>query len=837
MATLSAIYKISADISNLQQGMTRAVQATESLDKTASRVSSTLTSVGKAFAGMVSVTAVAAAVRSFTNLTGHLTDLAAKTGISTTELQKLKYAAELSGGSLETVTRAIGIMARTLIEGDKSAVQAMKRLGLNIDDIRRMQPGQAFSNIADAIAKIESPMERSTLAMQLFGKSGAELLPMITGNLTDAMEAAERLGIVLDEDTVAAGDRLGDTFTTLTAVGQGVLGKVLAPLVPAIQMVADAMVGLGDIITWLQNGFQTLLKWGVQSLKFFVDAGVRVTELAGKVPILGRTMRDVDRAALGFGKSLSTWLGDMATGFDVVVPKAVKNTSTLAKTFTDIGTETRVSQKAVEEYGKALDKSAALGVKTFKEFHDAIKTINFEMGILVRERLNAFGETAQRTLSNATESTAEMIRLLTQGIPVVDGLGKEFEQIGTQIDVLTPKFTKTFGQNLTDTLATSLKQIPQILVSAFTGGGDIMGAIKGIASSVGASVGKVIGETFKTLGKFGGPIGEAIGSLAGPLISVFQKIFGSAGRDLVKDFASSMGGFDALRAKLSELGDQGERLWINLTQGVGRNNPEQAKAAIEAINKAFGAQGDQLARAMATAEKYGISLEQMGEKFRQSRMNEMFRDLLTEFDDLLFLGVDVNTIIEKMGGSIIDFVQTAIRTGTEVPQAMRPMLEKMAEMGMLVDDTGAAMFDLAEINWAKSMTEGFKDVVEAINRVASALGYVFDTFDNQVIDIPVNYTHRGDPASYVPLPDEGDFPSFARGSGGIRDFGSGTLAMLHGREAIVTESQMGGTIIINNTFTDPVYAYDETNLARQAARLSEVTVQSLKTRGVRIRTA
>ncbi|HXG70998.1 MAG TPA: hypothetical protein VNJ04_10375, partial [Gemmatimonadaceae bacterium] len=48
----------------------------------------------------------------------------------------------------------------------------------------------------------------------------------------------------------------------------------------------------------------------------------------------------------------------------------------------------------------------------------------------------------------------------------------------------------------------------------------------------------------------------------------------------------TVGGFDALRAQLATLGPEGEKLWIALTQGVGRNNPKQAQDAIDAVKKA-----------------------------------------------------------------------------------------------------------------------------------------------------------------------------------------------------------------------------------------------------------
>ncbi|MFB3854003.1 MAG: hypothetical protein ACE148_09295 [Vicinamibacterales bacterium] len=61
---------------------------------------------------------------------------------------------------------------------------------------------------------------------QTFGRSGAELLPMADGNIGELVAAADRLGIVLSEECVAAGRQLGDPLATLEAVGASLLRQI-----------------------------------------------------------------------------------------------------------------------------------------------------------------------------------------------------------------------------------------------------------------------------------------------------------------------------------------------------------------------------------------------------------------------------------------------------------------------------------------------------------------------------------------------------------------------------------------------------------------------------------
>ena len=95
---------------------------------------------------------------------------------------------------------------------------------------------------------------------------------------------------------------------------------------------------------------------------------------------------------------------------------------------------------------------------------------------------------------------------------------------------------------------------------------------------------------------------------------------------------------------------------------------------------------------------------------------------INDFQALTNAGADANFVVEKMSGSVNDFIQTAIRTGTEVPIAMQPMLQKMSEMGLLVGSTGEQI-ELSSLNWSMTMTQGFQQVATAIDHLAAALGY------------------------------------------------------------------------------------------------------------------
>src|SRR6185436_16174940 len=341
-----------------------------------------------------------------------------------------------------------------------------------------------------------------------------------------------------------------------------------------------------------------------------------------------------------------------------------------------------------------------------------------------------------------------------------------------------------------------------------------------------------------------GPWGAAIGAAIGGVTGLIRGMFGTAGRDSVKAFASSFGGFDALHVKLGELGAAGEQLWIKLTQGVGRNNPEQAKKVIEDINAALAGQDAWMGRLPGLIDKYGLSWEEAGQKFKQAHLDEIAQGLIQDFADLSKAGFDVTLITEKMSDAITNYYQLSKKTSTEIPIAMKPLLQKMVDLGTLTDEAGNKIENLDDVKWAMTLTDGFKGVIDAIHDLTDALtkgvGGALDDLSKRRVTIPIGWnverrpdTGTGDEASRAAtggMVGMGRIIPFTRG--GFVPKGTDTVpAMLTPGELVLNKKQqaalLGGGVRKGSTVVNLTVNIDRPILKdRQSIR--ELTLEIAK---------
>lgn len=162
-------------------------------------------------------------------------------GVTYRELAGLKLAGELAGVSMEQIGAAMvraDVAMTKAMGGSKSAAAAFQTLGLNLEEIQAMSGADRFEAIATAISQLPTAAERSAAAVALFGRSGAELMPLFEGGangIAQARAEADKFGLSLTNMQSQQVEAMNDAFTRVRAAISGVVGQVVAYLAPAIQ--------------------------------------------------------------------------------------------------------------------------------------------------------------------------------------------------------------------------------------------------------------------------------------------------------------------------------------------------------------------------------------------------------------------------------------------------------------------------------------------------------------------------------------------------------------------------------------------------------------------------
>jgi hypothetical protein len=153
------------------------------------QVKNSFGNINKALGGLLPALSVATVVAGFTDMMNTAANYgeemllaAQKTGLTTDMLQDLNYLAKTTNSSLaglETGLKKMNIAISDGLSGNSAAVENFKQLGLSIESLSTMNTDQRFMAIAKAIAAIPDQADRVKAVVDMFGKAGADLLPLI----------------------------------------------------------------------------------------------------------------------------------------------------------------------------------------------------------------------------------------------------------------------------------------------------------------------------------------------------------------------------------------------------------------------------------------------------------------------------------------------------------------------------------------------------------------------------------------------------------------------------------------------------------------------------------
>ena len=200
----------------------------------------------------IAATAATALVKKFSDTASEISDASKRVGMSAEEYQKWAYAAKLSGvemSTLETLMKKQQTAFADARGGSKKLQDSYKRLGIDISKVG--SSSEAFELVMERLADMEDATLRNELANDLFGKSYADLLPLLeegSDGIRSLKDEAVELGAVISNDNVEAGDKFGDTMDKLNAIFTGIVNEVAIALLPAFQKLADWVIANKDKI-------------------------------------------------------------------------------------------------------------------------------------------------------------------------------------------------------------------------------------------------------------------------------------------------------------------------------------------------------------------------------------------------------------------------------------------------------------------------------------------------------------------------------------------------------------------------------------------------------------
>lgn len=508
---------------------------------------------GTAIAGAFALGAVVDGLSRFRDATrqaidavGGLGEAASAAGVTTATLQEYRYIATQVGLSNQEMDKGLAQLTRRLGEaaqGSKEPTEALKRLGLTLDDVKGKEAGDVIPLLAEGMAKIPDAANRAAIATDLFGKAGQKLMPLLEGgraSVDGLREAAHKLGVVMSEEAIKRADEAADMIAAQERVVEAQRNVALSQpenvkaMMAYTKAMTDLEIALYRGVGGLEASNQAYNKWALSfnanlrssingAAAFAVAIPAKLSEAAAAAIAAVANMVNGIRGWIG-GKLNAVWNGVTAR-IDAVAAKfkwlddVVVRNSYVPDMVDSIGEHmARLDRlmvgKAAEATTKTADKFRDLARDIrglldeafpddarIREFRDKLALLGegVSAGLIGKDRAS---DTANRLLRNLSGAGRGDVEVVTEqgALNVTKGLDDVLDSLDTlkkRAGATSVAIAKNFQDMATATMSALTR-----LSGAIKGGGflGILEAVIGLGLQLGSigALGKKIQTNINT---------------------------------------------------------------------------------------------------------------------------------------------------------------------------------------------------------------------------------------------------------------------------------------------------------------------------------------------------
>jgi hypothetical protein len=627
-------------------------------------------------------------------------------------------------GDLENLTKRAEELGLVLAEKD---VRAAEELGDALDTLLAMFTA-LVDNIGAAITSNESLhvlIEGLTRVFAVMSKQVSDNREGLNNFVSNGVIlTANALVLLVDAIQLAVDvwDALHNVMLSIIVVGADV-GLVFTKIAAAMAFGSEKA--------------QMAAKGMIDDLNFMkVMAGREAQEVmeanqakANSIAVVRQAVVELEKnvtAAAGKQHEFTAATKATAPALDLMGTEAKRAAKEMAEFQKQLGANTAKSMKSVDEQSAEFRKAHELKMKAFTEEYMANHKLGEEAKKWSQELANENLPAMARAFAEIDQRAEAMKSQINDSVPNAEALRKKIDETAA-----AAKRAALAAMGIKGSLSAALKDLPNVILGAIQGGGNVL---KAVGSSLGGALGQGIANQ---AGKFlGDKLGKTLGSAVGSVIPIVGTMLGSVvGSGIGKLIGGLFGGdkekkqVEEMRRKflesaggIEELKRQAKEANIPLENLFNARKVKDYERAVKEVSAALDTQNRANEAVQQAMERWGLTVDEMGPKFAAQRLNEQAMSLYQDWEVLRASGADMLAVTEKMAPSINEWFNSAIAAGQGIPENMRPMLEKMLEMGTLVDANGEKLTSLEGVNFTQTLEEGLQRTIAAINALVVALG-------------------------------------------------------------------------------------------------------------------
>lgn len=434
------IIKMTADTASLQADLKRAQGQVSGAMK---GIEDSVNFAKKALAAL-GITVGAAAfvnlIKGSIDAADKLADLSKVTGVSASQLSAFAAVGRQTGTSAETIAGHLTKMAKNMTDVEKpssQAGQALKALGLNAEEFKKLSPDQKLLEVAKAADRFADGGGKAAAVEAVMGKGAAELIPFMQD-----LARTQKLNAEVTDEQAEAANLFNDNLSDLKTSGMAWSRELAVGMVPALANASTAVLdvvngtgGLRDQIKKLAAD-GTITEWttrAVKGLTYVVDGVIYVKRF---IQDLGNMLGATAAATAAFFASAADATTKAISGDFKGAWNALKG---------GISEANRI-QEDYEATSKAIWGSPTIGQK-IRERMEQQKGLTQAVQETTKAQVPYGDETDKSTdktrrLAEATKGLVEIVvyrkRMSEEGLKAIaqteTALGKETDKIREQIE-------------------------------------------------------------------------------------------------------------------------------------------------------------------------------------------------------------------------------------------------------------------------------------------------------------------------------------------------------------------------------------------------------------------